>query len=1555
MSKRHPYNHTKVYPDRNALINQAIRRRRIVWDLMPGVLYEFNVRTRSNNVLSDSSSVSDRMPPDTPGFISIDHLTSTTANLSWGEPHRGIYDGFVVEIDPVDGGVEQPGLPTDKRRNLFGLTPGVRYLVEVYATSHGVLSYKPRNRTIEVPPMPPMRPVVASNVQSTAVTLSWQVPVHGRLDHFEVVYYPTLNDYRRLRHKVHDPLVTLTNLLPNTEYSLILFSVTNHTNLVFSKPLLATVRTGQYETTAIYRTTTSLAGVVVTAKDEGEEEGNENLVGGTEDPAKTASQTSLIDRIKSATTPKPDVNTIANGRTLPPHYSIPDVLSTIKPFPTTKYYQGRVTTYPSLNVNTETTDSWRTSSESASPTHAAETFTTAAMVRSTTRFPVVFRTTTNKFLVSTTFAPDKIKDTTTMTMLSTTKANGGPVEAVETTASQPKPRDQGKGDQTTPSPDMTVVFKPGDTASTANKSVATATTSSTTDEYVATTTTTTSSTTDKSVATATTSSTTDESVAKTTTTTTSSTTDESVAATTSSTTGESVATTTSSTTDESVAATTSSTADESQQPSSTTDESVATTTTSSTTDESVATTTSSTTDESVATTTTTTTSSTTNESVATTTSSTTDESVATTTSSTTDESVATTTSSTTDESVATTTSSTTDESGAPTTSSTTDESVATTTSSTTDESVATTTSSTTDESVATTTSSTTDESVATTTSSTTDESVATTTSSTTNESVVATTTSSTTDESVATTTSSTTDESVATTTSSATDESVATTTSSTTDESVATTTSSATDESVATTTSSATDESVATTTSSTTDESVATTTSSATDESVATTTSSTTDESVATTTSSATDESVATTTSSATDESVATTTSSATDESVATTTSSATDESVATTTSSATDESVATTTSSATDESVATTTSSTTDESVATTTSSTTDESVATKVSSSTTQSTSKTDKPIIRGGSGKTTTDSTNKTDSTPTKTKPGVNDSPPTTHATKQPSADASFSTTTPFSPLEPTEPLTTTYPVVVTGDVEVIPTTAVNQIGSGEGPTSDNGTTSNGGSEMTVGQDEGRTNRIQQGYSTICRPNNITVLVDKAVIANYERKYGPLHLNDELDPRCVGVEHPTYYRYTIAPNLMDCGTTIELNDTHVNFTNTVSNNKYRNEWYRNITDHGGTVILGNRAARNPGVFVNMRIWCTFPLDLSVSMAYPFLPQITQQVLTFNISGHGQFSAAMQLYKSNAYDDPYIAPPTLQSNETLYVGISLLETHNSTFMVVKRCWGTPERAHDHPRQYPIISDYCRVPESLGGSVKVMGNGEGRKVKWEGSVFKFIDFQQVWLHCEIRVCFGDDCKPDCEETTSRRKRSANSDGGSVHVISAGPISLDRPRGPVVESVASGTTTSPEAPAVDMEKTTVLIAVGGLCFVILICLIVIVGVLVRLHKKRRLQKNQNSSTESTTAFESRNFEAPVPDGSDYFEISRSTSHLQSFTPPPSSSGHGRVESSIRTVSQLKTVSNDNAAFLGSNSDISSANKNINDKHNVAPNTNKTPGSGVTSHGANVIS
>ena len=48
---------------------------------------------------------------------------------------------------------------------------------------------------------------------------------------------------------------------------------------------------------------------------------------------------------------------------------------------------------------------------------------------------------------------------------------------------------------------------------------------------------------------------------------------------------------------------------------------------------------------------------------------------------------------------------------------------------------------------------------------------------------------------------------------------------------------------------------------------------------------------------------------------------------------------------------------------------------------------------------------------------------------------------------------------------------------------------------------------------------------------------------VIGLYERDYGPLHLNEGESKDCIGVEHDSYYRYTIAPNILDCGTTIEV----------------------------------------------------------------------------------------------------------------------------------------------------------------------------------------------------------------------------------------------------------------------------------------------------------------------------------------------------------------------------------------------------------------------------
>jgi len=48
---------------------------------------------------------------------------------------------------------------------------------------------------------------------------------------------------------------------------------------------------------------------------------------------------------------------------------------------------------------------------------------------------------------------------------------------------------------------------------------------------------------------------------------------------------------------------------------------------------------------------------------------------------------------------------------------------------------------------------------------------------------------------------------------------------------------------------------------------------------------------------------------------------------------------------------------------------------------------------------------------------------------------------------------------------------------------------------------------------------------------------------VIGEYERNYGPLYLSNHKDENCRAIEYPTYYRYTIAPNILECGTRLEV----------------------------------------------------------------------------------------------------------------------------------------------------------------------------------------------------------------------------------------------------------------------------------------------------------------------------------------------------------------------------------------------------------------------------
>ena len=100
-----------------------------------------------------------------------------------------------------------------------------------------------------------------------------------------------------------------------------------------------------------------------------------------------------------------------------------------------------------------------------------------------------------------------------------------------------------------------------------------------------------------------------------------------------------------------------------------------------------------------------------------------------------------------------------------------------------------------------------------------------------------------------------------------------------------------------------------------------------------------------------------------------------------------------------------------------------------------------------------------------------------------------------------------------------------------------------------------------------------------------------------------------------------------------------------------------------FTNISAVNG-IIFGNQLTERQTTKVSMAVSCKFPLDYTVTADYPFLPQITMQLLRFNVSGLGEFSAVMQLYEDDNFLRAFEGTPEIEEGEMLNVGVSLLDT---------------------------------------------------------------------------------------------------------------------------------------------------------------------------------------------------------------------------------------------------------------------------------------------------
>lgn len=107
--------------------------------------------------------------------------------------------------------------------------------------------------------------------------------------------------------------------------------------------------------------------------------------------------------------------------------------------------------------------------------------------------------------------------------------------------------------------------------------------------------------------------------------------------------------------------------------------------------------------------------------------------------------------------------------------------------------------------------------------------------------------------------------------------------------------------------------------------------------------------------------------------------------------------------------------------------------------------------------------------------------------------------------------------------------------------------------------------------------------------------------------------------------------------------------------------------------------------------------------------------------------------------------------------TNITCKQSMTNFKSNFAYFQAARKCWATPVSDSDYKVFYPLIDDYCVKNGALGGKLVILENGESKTARFEGPVFRFVKHTEVWLHCELKVCFGDSCDTVCQNIFKSR------------------------------------------------------------------------------------------------------------------------------------------------------------------------------------------------------
>jgi hypothetical protein len=269
--------------------------------------------------------------------------------------------------------------------------------------------------------------------------------------------------------------------------------------------------------------------------------------------------------------------------------------------------------------------------------------------------------------------------------------------------------------------------------------------------------------------------------------------------------------------------------------------------------------------------------------------------------------------------------------------------------------------------------------------------------------------------------------------------------------------------------------------------------------------------------------------------------------------------------------------------------------------------------------------------------------------------------------------------------------------------------------------------------------------------CELDEICLEIDNEFFETYEiSSKRKLHLWNES---CLGtqVQHSSgsNWKWCTRQNSgsdiddFDCGTKSEVNETHL---------VYRNALTRNMAP--GDIIIGSQ----PYKTLSLPFGCAWPLNVFVSTSHDTEFQVQDTIVVeSDVSGVGSYKAKMYLYENVNFHNVLQTSPVLDIDDTVYVGVKLLDADTGVNIIIERAWATPIASpYQSPIQVPIVDHRCpslEANEEL--NVELYVNGQDSLSTFSTSVFKIGKFEASYLHAEVRVCFED--KQTCPTKVSTK------------------------------------------------------------------------------------------------------------------------------------------------------------------------------------------------------